>query len=198
MHQVTVYVDPTGHSAIGWSQAAGMPGDTRFLFRTPGNFAYPGIAEMKPQLVLRPFTTHTANAYDIDINDPTGAAGIATIPGSVMNDRMQIEVYERNSIDQPVRLLASGRVEITGYGYVSQSPLSPATYAQGPAGPAGEDGTQGVQGEQGVRGSRWYTAAGPPTGPIPDERVNGDMYLDEVNGDGWRWDGVTWSAFRGV
>jgi hypothetical protein len=50
-----------------------------------------------------------------------------------------------------------------------------------------------------VRGSRWYTGAGAPTLPAAD-RVEGDMYLDENNGDVWRWDAPTgtWMAFTGT
>jgi hypothetical protein len=33
---------------------------------------------------------------------------------------------------------------------------------------------------------------------VPDPRVTGDMYLDESNGDVYRWDGATWTAFKGV
>ena len=161
MHQAVIYIDPTGPAPIGFSQAAGMPGDVRFDFKTQTNLAYPGIADLYPQLVLRPFTQYGAHACDIVINDPTGASGIATIPGSVMNDRFHAEVYERNSIGPT-----------------------------GPAGPQGATGATGDTGEAGARGSRWYTGAGPP-GVIPDVRVEGDMYLDESNGDVWRWDGAT-------
>ena len=200
MNQTTVYIDPTGASRVGWTQAAGMPGDTQFLFRTPGNLPYPGIAAMYPQLVLRPYTTYNSNAYDIAINDPTGAAGIATIPGSVMVDRCHIEVYSRNDLGQPQRMLASGRVEMHGFSYASTSPLSPATYSQGPAGPAGPQGASGVAGAPGgpgVRGSRWYTGLGTPAG-VPDTRVDGDMYLDENTGNVWRWSDGSWRGFTGA
>jgi hypothetical protein len=201
MNQVTVYVDPVGCSSIGWTQAAGMPGDTTFLFRTPSNHAYPNIADMAPQLVLKPYTSLTISAYDIVINDPTGAAGIATIPGSVMVDRFHIEVYERNALSQPVRMFATGRIALNGYAYTKTGPLAPATYSPGPSGPAGPVGATGAPGpagDPGVRGSRWYTGAGAPNASLPDVRVTGDMYLDETNGDVWRWDGASWVAFKGV
>jgi hypothetical protein len=202
MNQATVYIDPVGHSTVGWTQAAGMPGDTRFLFKTPANLAYPNIADMAPQLVLKPYTNYCINAYDIVIDDPTGAAGLATIPGSVMVDRFHIEVYQRNTLGQPVRMLAAGRVDLNGYAYTSSSPISPATYAQGPSGPAGPVGSTGAQGpagQPGERGSRWYTGAGAPTAALPDNRVQGDMYLDESTGDVWEWDASssTWMSFRG-
>ena len=87
MHQAVVYIDPVGAAPIGFAQAAGMPGDIRFDFKTQSNLAYPNIASLYPQLVLRPFTRPDIHAYDIVINDPTGASGIATVPGPVMNDR---------------------------------------------------------------------------------------------------------------
>lgn len=201
MHEATIHIDPTGPAPVGFTQAAGMPGDIRFQFKTQTNLAYPGIADMYPQLVLRPFTQPYTLAYDIVINDPTGAAGIATIPGTVMNDRFAIEVYSRNSIGQPQRMLACGRAELNGFAYLATGPLGPATYQQGPQGPTGPQGPMGVQGpvgDPGVRGSRWYTGAGPPAGAsIPDDRIPGDMYLDENTADVWRWDGSTrsWRGF---
>jgi hypothetical protein len=204
MHQTTIYVDPTGAAPMGFAQAAGMPGDVKFDFKTQSNLAYPGIADLYPQMVLKPFTLSTFYAYDIEINDPVGASGIATIPGGIINDRYGVEVYTRNAAGQPQRMLACGRIDLTGSAYMTTGPLGPAAYPQGsigppgPTGPAGAAGAPGAPGDPGMRGSRWYTAAGPPVGVIPDERVPGDMYLDESNGDVWRWDGVAWVAFRGV
>jgi hypothetical protein len=203
MHQAVVYVDPTGAAPIGFAQAAGMPGDIRFDFKTQTGLAYPDIVDLYPQLVLRPFTQTQISAYDIVINDPTGASGIATVPGSVMNDRFSAEVYSRNSIGQPQKMLAVGRIDLTGYGYISNSPLSPAAATIGPSGPAGPQGSTGAQGPTGIpgeRGSRWYTGAGPPSGLVPDTRVDGDMWLDESNGDVWRWSATfsTWLTFKGV
>src|SRR4029077_4650936 len=122
----------------------------------------------------------------------------ATIPGSAMNDRFNIEVYTRNDLLQPQDLLACGRIDLTGYGYAIYGPLAPASYSLGPAGPAGPQGPRGVQGVQGVRGSRWYTGAGVPGGAIPDARIEGDMYLDESNGDVWRWSEGSWTMFTGT
>ena len=194
MHHATIYIDPVGATPVGFSQAAGMPGDIRFDFKTQGNLAYPNIAALHPQLVLRPFTSLQAHAYDIEINDPTGASGIATIPGSAMNDLFHVEVYTRNDIGQPQRMIAVGRVDLTGYAYQTVGPLSPATYSQGPEGPAGAAGAPGAPGTDGVRGSRWYTGSGDPAA-VPDVRVEGDMYLDEDTGNVWRWDGASWRGF---
>jgi hypothetical protein len=202
MHQATIHIDPVGPAPVGFAQAAGVPGDIKFDFKTQGNVAYPAIASLYPQLVLRPFTQPYVFAYDIVINDPTGASGIATVPAIVMNDRFTVEVYARNSIGQPQRMLASGRADLTGSAYLSSGPLGPASYPQGPmglTGPAGAPGAPGATGDPGVRGSRWYTGAGAPV-TVPDARVDGDMWLDESNGDVWRWSATTrtWAAFKGV
>jgi hypothetical protein len=199
MHQATIFVNPTLPDEIGFAQAAGMPGDVRFYFKAPDGLPYVEIADLNPQLVMRPFTSSGAFGYDIAINDVTGASGIATIPGSAMNDRFNIEVYTRDVELRPLDLLACGRIDLTGYGYIKYGPLAPATYSTGPVGPAGPMGPRGVQGVQGERGSRWYTGAGAPV-IVPDVRMEGDMYLDESNGDVWRWSAVsgTWGAFKGT
>jgi hypothetical protein len=197
MHQATIFVNPTLPDEIGFAQAAGTPGDVRFYFKAANGLPYVEIANLNPQLVMRPFTSSGAFGYDIAINDVTGASGIATIPGSAMNDRFNIEVYTRDDELRPLDLLACGRIDLTGYGYAIYGPLAPATYSTGPAGPAGPMGPRGVQGEQGVRGSRWYTGVGMPAA-VPDARMEGDMYLDESNGDVWRWSAGTWTAFKGT
>ena len=197
MHHAILHIDPTGPAPIGFAQAAGMPGDIKIDFKTQGNLAYPNIASYYPQLILRPFTRPDIHAYDIAINDPTGSSGIATVPGPVMNDRFSVEVYFRNEIGQPQRMVASGRVDLNGYGYVSTGPHGPASYPTGPSGPAGPTGATGAPGADGIpgmRGSRWYTGAGAPV-VVPDARVVGDMWLDETTGDVWRWDGDTWVGF---
>lgn len=199
MHQATIFIDPTGPAAIGFAQAAGMPGDIRFLFKTPNNQPFTEIAYLSPQLVLRPFTQPYVHAYDIEIDDPDGASGIATVPGVVMNDRFTAEVYTRTMLGAPTTLLASGQVSLNGYAYMRSGPLGPASYPTGPSGPAGPTGAtgaEGPQGEQGLRGSRWYTGSGAPSASVPPgDRMVGDMYLDELTADVWRWDGGAWRGF---
>lgn len=192
MHHATIHINPVGVSPVGFAQASGMPGDLRVNFKTQANLAYPNIAAEHPQLVLRPFTSFGAHAYDIVIDDPTGASGLATVPGSVMNDRFAVEIYTRDIELRPKRMIACGRVDLNGWAYTTQSPLSPATYSTGPMGPAGP---QGPTGAQGVRGSRWYTGAGNPSFTAD---VEGDMYLNETNGDVWRWGGASWARFTGT
>jgi hypothetical protein len=198
MHTATIYVNPTLPDEIGFAQAAGMPGDVRFYFKGLDGTPYADIATLNPQLVMRPFTSSCIYGYDIDVHDVSGASGIAVLPASMMNDKFNIEVYTRNDQLQPQDMIACGRIDLTGYGYMIYSPLAPASYSVGPTGPAGPIGPRGVQGDQGLRGSRWYTGAGPP-GAVPDARIEGDMWLDETTGDVWRWSDLSgWTAFKGV
>jgi hypothetical protein len=200
MHQATIYVNPTLPDEIGFSQAMGVPGDVRFYFKAPNGLPYSEIADLHPQMVMRPFTSSGAYGYDIDVIDVTGASGVATVPASVMNDRFNIEVYTRNEQLQPLDLLACGRIDLTGYGYAIYGPLAPASYAVGPSGPAGPMGPRGMVGDTGptgVRGSRWYTGAGPPVSGGPG-MVEGDMWLDEATGDVYRWSDGAWGAFKGI
>jgi len=199
MHFATIHIDPTGTAPIGFMQAAGVLGDIRFTFKTPGNLPFIEIAYLAPQLVLRPFTQPYTHAYDIEIDDPDGASGIAFVPGVVMNDRFTAEVYTRTSTGAPLWLIASGQVGLNGYAYMRSGPLGPASYPTGPSGPAGPTGAtgaEGPQGEQGLRGSRWYTGAGAPNASTPPgDRMEGDMYLDETTADVWRWSGGMWRGF---
>ena len=195
-----ICINPTAPDAIGFTTGAGLPGDVRFDFRTIAGVAYPNVAALYPQLVLRPFTTSASHGYDIAIDDPTGASGLAVIPASVMTDRFSVEVYSRNEIGQPQDMLACGKIDLTGYAYMAYSPLAPASYSIGPVGPAGIQGPTGSPGPPGMRGSRWYTGAGAPDDTLPDARIEGDMYLDETTGDVWRWDAdsQSWQTFKGT
>jgi hypothetical protein len=193
MHTSTIYVNPTTPDEIGFAQAAGLPGDVRFYFKAPSGVPYAEIIDLNPQLVLRPFSSSMAYGYDITVDDPVAASGLAIIPATVMNDRFNIEVYTRNDLLQPQDMIACGRVDLTGSGYTITGPLGPASFSAGPP------GEPGLAGAPGVRGSRWYTGAGAPI-DIPDVRVEGDMYLNETTSDVWRWDEDTrsWTAFKGT
>lgn len=201
-HQATIYINPIEPGAIGFAAAAGTPGDIRFNFKYQSGLAYAPIANMRPQLVMRPFHNTMAYGYDIVVDDPTGASGLATVPGSILNDRFHLEVYTRNDLGQPQQMLASGRVDLTGYGYRIEGPLGPATAVTGPAGPAGPVGAQGPAGPvgpagaDGSRGSKWYTGPGAPTND-PLGNVDGDMWLNETNGDVWRYAAGAWARFTG-
>ena len=187
---------------IGAMMASGA-GDNgiRFNFRSAiNNLPWTDIANWNPQLVLRPFTRPEALGYDIVIDDVTEGSGLADVPGVVFNDNFNMEVYMRHPNGNPMWMIAAGRYTLNGFGYRSSGPLGPGSYPtgpEGPAGPVGAKGDPGAAGEPGLRGSRWYTGVGAPV-LVPDARVTGDMYLNESNGDVFRWDGAAWTAFKGV
>ena len=54
MHRTMICINPTAPDAIGFTTGAGLPGDVRFDFRTIAGVAYPNVAALYPQLVLRP------------------------------------------------------------------------------------------------------------------------------------------------
>lgn len=191
MHRAVVCINDIVPDAIGFTTASGMPGDIRIDFKTIAGIPYPHVDDLNPQLVLRPFTTTAIYGYDINIDDITGASGLATIPGSVMNDRFNVEVYTRNDYGQPQAMIAMGRIDLTGYGYKSSSPLSPAVATVGPMGPMGPQGPTGAQGPMGTpgtRGSMWFSGSGLPPSPFPTTLVDGDMWLNNDTGDLYRWD----------
>src|SRR5262245_37965895 len=113
MHHSTLYIDPVGTTKIGFAQASGMPGNFRFDFKKQTGIPYPNVDTLYPQLVLRPFTKTGVHAADIVIDDITGASGLAQVPGVVINDTFNVEVYERNADGQPQRMLATGRLSLT-------------------------------------------------------------------------------------
>ena len=197
MHQAVIYIDPVGPAPVGFAQAAGMPGDIRFDFKTQGNLAYPDIASLYPQLVLRPFTRPDIHAYDIEINDPTGASGIAKVPGVVMNDRFSIEVYSRD-VDRPAAADARrrpGRPDRLRLRH--DRTARPRQLPDGPRGPCGARWCDGRPGGHRRAGPARIALVHRRRGScaVPDERVAGDMWLDETNGDVWRWDGTTWRGY---
>jgi hypothetical protein len=64
-------------------------------------------------------------------------------------------------------------------GLVEISQSQPTELIPGPVGP------------QGPRGSRWYTGDGEP--PASGPYLLGDMYVDDISGDVWTWDGAQWT-----
>jgi hypothetical protein len=65
-----------------------------------------------------------------------------------------------------------------GIGLVEISQSTPTELIPGPMGP------------QGPRGTRWTNGDGPPTSSTGN--VLGDLYVDDVTGDVWQWDGDSW------
>ena len=54
-------------------------------------------------------------------------------------------------------------------------------------GPARHSRLAGQPGVDGPRGSMWFTGNGDPT--LAGDFIIGDMYLDQSNGNVWRWEG---------
>jgi hypothetical protein len=80
-----------------------------------------------------------------------------------------------------------------------QGPAGPQGNA-GPAGPPGAPGSAGPQGPPGPAGAPGQPGIGitfkgsvSDASQLPGGAAQGDFYLDESTGDGWVWDGSTWT-----
>lgn len=160
-------------------------------------------APIRPQLALLPRSRGGIGAYDVATTSSTGGIATVSVPGTALTDPTgySLELYSRraavNPDDPPVPngLLARGVLRLEGDAYASWGPLSPIAIpvVVGPPGPAGSAGPQGATGPIGAtgqRGSVWTTGSGAPA--VTGSELPGDMYLDEVNGDVWRFDGAAW------
>jgi len=177
-------VDLNGVEAarIGFRQARGAAFNCDFVFRNAdGSTA--NMTAAYPQLVFRPRSKGGASAYDIVGNR-------LDIPGAFFSDPhgYSVEMYSRDSQGQPTALIAHGTLAITGGAYEYEGPLFSATL---PTGPQGERGFAGPPGPQGARGGTWTTGPGDPV--FMGTEVEGDMWLNETNGDVWRYSSGTWS-----
>ena len=198
MHQAVIYIDPVGPAPVGFAQAAGMPGDIRFDFKTQGNLAYPDIASLYPQLVLRPFTRPDIHAYDIEINDPTGASGIAKVPGVVMNDRFShrglfagrrgppaADARRRPGRSDRLRLrldrTARPRQLPDGPQRALRAPLVRWATREPPESRACADRA----GTRAQASLRWFQTSG----------WSATCGWTRLSGDVWRWDGTTWLGY---
>lgn len=157
-----------------------------------------------PQLALMPRSRGGMYAYAMETS-PTEAS--VTIPGAALLDPhgYSIELYQRQENEVPgdppvpVALLATGVLALQGRAYTRMGPLGmiEVPVVTGPPGPQGEPGPQGIEGqpgldgEPGVRGSVWTT--GPSTPIILGGEMDGDMYLNESNGDVWRFEAGSWA-----
>jgi hypothetical protein len=184
---------------IGWRQARGMPLDCDFVFNsddTPSPTAL-AIDTQYPQLVFRAKSDTSMSAYDLQIVDAISGRAHLDVPGVFFSDKRGYlaELYFRNSQGQPTRLAANGEMVLSpGGAYQTIGPLFAASLPTGPQGPAGPAGAPGAAstvpgpvGPSGQRGSMWFTGVGPPPGGTTDY-VTGDMWLDQSNGDTWRFD----------
>ena len=101
----------------------------------------------------------------------------------------QVKLDQANAIYRRLRsgLTPRRSFKMFGIGMITPPPQEFVVYSvkggsiAGPSGPAGASGQ---------RGSVWTTGSGPPS---PDTAsLVGDMYLNEANGDVWRYDGGSW------
>lgn len=164
-----------------------------------------------PQFALLPRSSTAIYGYAMDVTDPANGGCEVSIPGTAIMDRngYNVEVYACTAPEspgdpaKPMGLMAQGVMQITGTAYRSLGPLGlisvpTVTGPAGPVGPAGMDSTvPGPEGAAGRRGSMWWTAEGPPPGGFPEPALEGDMYLDTLTGDVWRYDESlgTWTRY---
>lgn len=194
---------------IGFRQARGATFRCDFLFRLPEAVEPPagrvqqrvaprGALDYAPQIVFRPRSSSGAHGYDLIVNDALAGTAHVTIDGAFFNDPngYLVELYTRDADGRPLAMVAHGQMNLTGAAYQYDGPLGPMTLPtppageQGARGPAGAASTvPGPAGDPGQRGTMWQTGEGPPAGT--GENITGDMYLDVISGDIWRFDAST-------
>jgi hypothetical protein len=166
------------------------------------NGAPHNVGNFFPQLVLMPRSRGGMRPYEMQIADTVNGQIRVQIPGYDLQDQhgYGLELYTRMenpvSGDPPIptAMVARGAIITQGVGYALDGPLSiisvpTVTGPPGPTGAAGADST--VPGPPGRRGSVWTTGIGAPS--ASGLELPGDMYLDESNGDVWRFDGMVWA-----
>jgi hypothetical protein len=145
------------------------------------------------QFVLLPRSHGGIYGYDMQAYDVANGIARVEINGTALADSAGygIEVYSRQPnpsgepTDPPVptALIATGVMAMQGVAHQKMGPLGMITVptVTGPAGPPGATGQ---------RGSIWTTGTGAPA--ASGNELAGDMYLNEANGDVWRYDGALW------
>lgn len=181
----TIVIDPLEPAPVSFRQPVGVGLDLRLSFLSQSGVPVDPTA-FNPQLVLTSRSAAVVAPYDLITLDPTGGVAQASVPGNLFTDRSgyRLEVYQRDTNDQPLALMASGEVQLTGGSYDQVGPLGPLTLpvVAGPPGPPGPTGH---------RGSIWTTGHGAPA--IAGGEQDGDMYLDTDTGNVWRFNGVAWT-----
>jgi hypothetical protein len=201
----TIVVNPIEPALLSARVALGVPFDLHLSFRRQDGLTPVDPNTLMSQLALLPRSARQVWAYDVTTSNSYEGTATVSVPGTVLVDPngYGIELYQRraalNPTDPPVAvgLLAKGVLRLEGSAYMQMGPLGmvnipvvvgppgpPGLSVTGPAGPIGSPGPSGQ------RGSIWTTGVGSP-GAVGTE-LTGDMYLDESNGDVWRFDGATW------
>lgn len=159
------------------------------------------LATSYPQFVLLPRSRGGVYPYDMTVLTNTVGIASVSVPGTSLVDERgyNIELYSRHDNvvpgdpSIPTGLVARGTLITEGSAYMTEGPLNLINIpvVVGPAGPIGPMGAPGPVGSTGSRGSVWFTGSGFPTDP--GGLLVGDMYLDESNGDVYRFNGSMWT-----
>jgi hypothetical protein len=204
-----ILLDPVEPAPISFRHPVGCVLNMSFEFQHQnGSPADP--TPLYPQFVLVSRTLGYAYGYNVETTVPYSGGAQVEIPGNFFMDLngYTVELYSRNADGNPLQLLGKGTCRLDGGAYFWLGPLGPAStpVIQGPPGPPGPQGPAstvpgpqgpvGPAGQQGERGGTWYTGDGYPaiTMPSPVGRVDGDMYLKNIDPDGgtaWRWSAST-------
>jgi hypothetical protein len=153
---------------------------------------------LNPQLIMLPRSLGGIYPYDMLVADAVNGIASVSVPGTALTDvwGYGLELYTRRLNDVPdnpaipTGLAARGVMLTEGSSYTTSGALGMINVpvVSGPPGPAGMAGPPGGPGQ---RGSIWTTGSGAPV--ILGIELTGDMYLDEVSGDVWRFSGAMWT-----
>lgn len=201
----TIVLNHVEPAALSIRHALGLNLDLSIAFRDQKG-APVNLTGFFPQLAIMPRSWYGIYGYDMEVTDAVNGIASVRVPGTALVDPMgyNIELYLRRVADPPsnppvpIALAACGVLRLQGSAYFTIGPLGginvPVVIGppgpEGPVGPQGAAGPQGSPGPTGERGSIWTTGQGAPTQTTGV--LVGDMYLDEANGDVWRFDGATW------
>lgn len=219
----TIVLNPIEPALFSARSALGVNLDLEVTFLTQDQTPVDPTTLM-PQLALMPRQQLWILPYEMITTFAAAGTASVSVPGSQLIDPAgyTMELYQRapaaNPSDPPVpvRLIAKGVLRLEGSAYAQWGPLGMVnvpvvTGPPGPVGPEGPVGPMGLQGPigpegpegpEGERGGTWFTGDNYPalSMPSPVGRVDGDMYLKNIDPDGgtcWRWQGFGW-AYSGA
>lgn len=178
-----VHLSPIEPSPLSIRWPLGVPLDLRLLFHDQ-LYEHVDPTPLMPQLALLPRSKGGVYLFDMTVDNPEEGSATVTIPGPLLVDTVgySIELYTRreaaNPEDPPVPtgLAAVGVLRLEGSGYMKTGPGATVTIPV-ITGPAGE------------RGTIWTTGEGEPT--VNGSEIEGDMYLDTITGDVYRFNATT-------
>jgi hypothetical protein len=196
----TVILNPIEPAPLSVRAPLGIPLDLDLTFKNQ-KAAVVDPNTLLPQLVLLPRSFGGIFTCPVETMSSGDGTAKAEVPGTALVDTSgyTLELYSRrvaeNPDDPPVAtgLIAKGVLVLEGSAYGRGSSLQPMVVpvVVGPPGPQGPQGEQGDIGPTGQRGSLWTSGEGPPA--LTGFELTGDMYLDELTGDIYRFEaGVGW------